>query len=106
MHWMHSLESHTGRCVAMPRFSYWEVPKGMVPSSMPLKAETGSRSPFWALMGTRMFLIMAGTSAGAGWIAAPERFFQLSFTCTCFTALMPASTAAMFMFTIFSPLSP
>ena len=36
---------------------FCEVPSGMVPSSMPLKAETGRSSPFWALMGTRMFLM-------------------------------------------------
>ena len=57
LHWRHSAASHTGRWVAMPRFSYLEVPSGMVPSSMPLKAETGRSSPFWALMGTRMFLM-------------------------------------------------
>ena len=90
----------------MPRFSYWEVPRGMVPSSMPLKAETGRSSPFWALMGTRMFRMMSGTSARGGWMAAPVRFFHSGLTCTSTRALMPASTAAMFILTTFSPLRP
>ena len=90
----------------MPRFSYCEVPSGIVPSSIPLKAETGSSSPFWALIGTRMLRITSGRLASAGCRALPVRFVHSGFTFTSTRALMPASTACRFMFTIFSPLSP
>ena len=57
-HWLHWIQFsgfHTGTKFAVPRFSYWAVPLGNVPSSWPTKAETGKSFPLTALIGQQYY---------------------------------------------------
>src|SRR5512137_1867467 len=61
LHWMQTLGSQAGISSAMLRFSHWLVPTGHVPSTG--KAETGTWSPFPAIMGAVTLRTNSGASA-------------------------------------------
>src|SRR5512136_2445818 len=59
-HWMHRSDSQTGISRAILRFSHLVVPIGKVPSIG--RAETGTSSPFKAIIGPSTFLTKSGAA--------------------------------------------
>ena len=86
-------------------FSNLEVPRGITPSREAIKVLTGKSSPFCALIGLKISEMKSGTLSPAP-CTSSAAFFQASGTSTLMGALIPASTAFMFMFTTFSPFLP
>jgi len=101
---------HLGTSVAIPLFSKAAVPEGSEPSWEVRYADTGMLSPFMVAIGTRIsfrnldMFSSRPTSSGAG--ASSSHVAHDAGNSTLCTLLIPASTAAMFMLTIFSPFLP
>ena len=103
-HWLHCMHlsaCHSGRYTATPRFSYAAVPDGNVPSSIPSKALTGRSSPSCLFIGMSISSMNSGSSS----------YFSLGFSASAHSsgtsifliAVIPSSTAAQFISTIFCP---
>jgi hypothetical protein len=60
LHWMQLSMTHSGTLMATPRFSYWVVATGKIPSGE--KALTGSLSPCTASMGFITLVTHSGSS--------------------------------------------
>ena len=95
--------SQTGTSTAVPRFSYFVVPAGQVPSMFPnfLNTDTGRASPSCRFMGTTTSRTKAGSAssaAGASFASAQDAGIS-----TRTSSLTPRSRARQFMSTTACP---
>ena len=91
LHWIQFSGFHSGTNAATPRFSYLAVPWYQVPSSIPLNADTGSKSPSCALIGRTTSLMNAGSLFST--FASSGKLAHAGSTVSCLYS-PPRSTAA------------
>ena len=106
-HWLHCMQfsgCHCGRCAPTPRFSYAAVPDGNVPSSIPSNALTGRSSPSCLFIGISICSMNSGSSTFSP--AGSSASAQSAGISTFLMAVIPLSTAAQFISTMFWPFLP